>query len=169
MLHPAMKGMILGAMCALCCISVGFSKSNALRDTAHQAKMILEALEKMALQLRINPSSLPDLLKACAPEEDHFFRRLARAAEKSPALPPAQLIATAAPLPALPKTPLNALIHLLETLWGPDAEMQKKVLEEVLSLYRMETDRLQSLANQRGPLFLQLSLLGGCALFILFC
>ena len=164
-----MKGMILGAMCALCCISVGFSKSNALRENTRQAKMILEALEKMALQLRINPCSLSDLLKVCAPEEDHFFHRLARAAEQNPALPPAQLMAMAAPLPALPKPPLDALIHLLETLWGPDGEMQKKVLEEVLSLYRMETDRLQSLANQRGPLFLQLSLLAGCALFILFC
>ena len=164
-----MKGMFLGAVCALCCISVGFSKANALRENARQAKMVLEALEKMALQLRINPSSLPDLLKACAPEEDHFFRRLAQAAEQSPALPPAQLMAMAAPLPSLPKPPLDALIHLLETLWGPDGEMQKKVLEDVLSLYRMETARLQSTADQRGPLFLQLSLLAGCALFILFC
>ena len=109
------------------------------------------------------------LLKVCAPEEDHFFHRLARAAEQNPALPPAQLMAMAAPLPALPKPPLDALIRLLETLWGPDGEMQKRVLEEVLSLYRLETAHLQSLANQRGPLFLQLSLLGGCALFILFC
>ena len=163
-----MKEMIPGLLCALCCTTFGLSYCHTCRENARQAKMMLEALEKMALQLRINLCSLPQLLKSCAPSEEHFLHRLAQEAEENPALPPALLTEKAAPLP-VSRNLEGALFRLLETLWGPDAELQKKVLEETLSVFRKESAGLQETADKKGPLFLQLSLLAGCALFILLC
>lgn len=163
-----MRRMIPGLLCALCCTAFGLSQAHLLKEKALQAKTLLEAVEKMALQLRISLCSLPQLLKSCAPSQDHFFHRLARAIEEAPALPPAQLLAQVPP-PPLPPSLETSLFHLLETLWGPDEAMQKKVLDDTVAIFRQETARLQETAAKKGPLFLQLSLLAGCALFILLC
>lgn len=160
----------MGAAFSACaCMAWGLIMHKRYKTIWETAEEWQQILEKMDAEIRFHPASLPALLQACAPEKDHPLWLLAQSMAESPALTPAQRIAHI-PLPAELPSPLqSAFCRLLEALAAPNENWRRTALLETQALWRRETEKLHRQFLQKGPLWVKLSLLGGCALFILLC
>lgn len=158
---------LVAALCAACaCMVYGCIRWQGLKDALDTRKTFLAGLEKMETQLRYSAPPLPLLLMQAAPDDAHYFFRLGRAMEMGGALPVGVLMENAGPLPSGLKEPLEKLV---EALVAPGADMRLACLEHTRHYLEKETEKARERLANKGKLCLQLSLLGGCALFLLIC
>lgn len=161
--------MMAALLCALLCTLMGWMQYKKYHQDAHHALLFLQALEKMAAEMRFTVLPLPELMKKSAPDAQHFLFRLGRMMETHPALPPDQLLQKAG-MPAELPLQLQAMLQkLFLGLHAPEDAFRQRIMEDTLQCWKEETEKLQAVFRKKGPLSLQLSLLLGCALFILFC
>lgn len=160
---------LLGALCCACaCMVYGFMRYNAYKNDADALKDYLTAFQKMAADLHFSSPPLPLLLQKNAPDNQHYLYRLGEKMENAGALPLDDIMEMAGQ-PPLKKEMQLCLRQLLEGLHAPQPAWQQKAMEEIILRFRQAEEAARQDLQVKGKLSLQLSILAGCALFILIC
>lgn len=160
---------LLGAMsCACACMLYGCMRYRRHKGYADMMASFLQALQKLNISLQLSALPLPRQLMDCAPNEKHYLHRLGSLLEKS-AAPPREIMGTIPYPPLLPAGMQAALLRMMESFQWPLPALRQKAMDHILLLWEQETNAALDRLHRLGKLTIQLSVLGGCALFILFC
>lgn len=159
-----------GALCcALAVMLYGCMRQRALQARLHCLEEYGQALQRMQQSLRFSLPSLPRLIMECAPDEQHYLFRLGHTLSQSGALPLPVVMEKTGEDPFLSAPLRHTLLQMMEGLLSPGADVQNAALSNALAAFSQETEEAKKALEQKGKLWLQLSVLGACALFILLC
>ena len=159
-----------GALCcALAVMLYGCMQQRSLEAHLRCLEEYGQALQSMQKALRFSLPPLPTLLMECAPDETHYLFRLGRALAQSGALPLAKVMEKAGEDGHLSPSLQRTLQQMMDGLLSPGEDGRNGALSIALSAFLEEREKAQKALEQKGKLWLQLSVLGGCALFILLC
>lgn len=161
---------LLGALCSACaCMLFGLLRYTRMKESWDQLQSYLPALKKLDAGLQFSARPLPRMLKDCAPDKGHYLHRLGETMEHSGALSVQELFEKAGAPPALSPDMQQTLLQWLESLTLPDPQYRQKAMDHTLSRWEEATNNAREKLIRQGSLAIRLSLLGGCALFILLC
>lgn len=161
---------LLGALCSACaCMLFGVMQYTKMKEDWEQLQSYLPALKKLDAGLQFSAHPLPQMLKDCAPDEHHYLHKLGETMEQSGALSVQEIFEKAGTPSSLAPDMQQALLEWLESLLLPDPKYRQKVMDHTLALWEEKTNNAQEKLKSRGALVIRLSLLGGCALFIMLC
>lgn len=149
-------------------MTFGCMRWQQMKQALDMQKSFLQALEKMDGLLQFSSPSLPRLLMESAPDECHYFYRLGREMAASGALPISEVLERTGPCPlsAALQEKMEKLIH---SLMCPGEEFRLSALKATLHAFEKATEEAGHAFETKGKLTLQLSLISGCALFLLLC
>lgn len=160
----------MGALCSACaCMLFGCIRYQQMKTRADQLASYLLPLRKLAAGLSFSSASLPAQLQSCVPDTAHYLYKLGRTMENAGAASMESILETTGTPPLIPPHMQQILQQWLESLLLPDPLWRQKAMEHTLLLWEEETAKARDALNRKGTLSIRLSLLGGCALFILFC
>lgn len=147
----------------------GMLQYTRMKERWEQMQSYLPALKKLDAGLRFSARPLPQMLKDCAPGENHYLYKLGETMEQCGALSVQEIFDKTGVPPLLSSDMRKTLLAWLESLMLPDARYRQKAMDHTLSLWEEETEKARNKLMQKGLLLIRLSLLAGCALFILLC
>ena len=161
---------LLGALCSACaCMLFGLLRYTKMKESWEQLQSYLPSLKKLDTGLQFSSRPLPDMLKNCAPDDQHYLHRLGETMEQAGTLSVQEIFDKAGSPPLLSPGMQQTLLQWLESLMLPDPQYRQKAMDHTIALWEEETEKAREKLMQRGSLAIRLSLLGGCALFILLC
>ena len=161
---------LLGALCSACaCMLFGVMRYTKMKEDWEQLQSYLPALKKLDAGLQFSACPLPQMLKNCAPDNRHYLHKLGETMEQAGALSVQEIFEKAGTPPRLSANMQKALLQWLESLTLPDPQYRQNVMNHTLALWENETDNAREKLMRQGSLAIRLSLLAGCALFILLC
>lgn len=161
---------LLGALCGACaCMLWGVMRYVRMKEAWEQLHSYLPALKKLDAGLQFSARPLPELMKSCAPGPEHYLYKLGETMEQSGALSIHDIFTKAGAAPLLSSQMQQVLLQWLESLLLPDPVFRQKAMDHTLSLWENEAEKAREKLMRQGALSIRLSLLGGCALFIMLC
>lgn len=161
---------LISALCGACaCLLFGCIRYQRCKAGAACTEEFLLALEKLDISLQLSSLPLPDQLKNCAPDEHHYLYLLGEEMERSAALPMAAIMERVCFPPQLSQEMQPVLLQLMEHLLLPLEDAREHAVRRALSLWEKDVEDKKAHLQVKGKLSVQLSVLGGCALFILLC
>lgn len=161
---------LMGAMCSACaCMLWGMIRYTRMKERWEQLQSYLPALKKLDEGLLFSSRPLPQMLKNCAPDKMHYLYKLGETMEQSGALSMQAILEKAGEPPLLSPDMQQVLLQWLESLLLPDPIYRRKAMDHTLERWEAETNNARERLIHQGALAIRLSLLAGCALFILLC
>lgn len=161
---------LLGALCSACaCMIFGILRYTKMKERWEQLQSYLPALKKLDAGLQFSVRPLPDMLKTCAPDENHYLHKLGEVMEQSGSLSVQEIFDKTGVPPLLSPDMHKTLQQWLESLMLPDPQYRQKAMDHTIALWEEETEKARERLMHKGLLYIRLSLLAGCALFILLC